>query len=298
MYNKNPEQFDKCDFGGYSVINLLQYSEQSEIALSKRRESAPAAGKKEYSVSAIDKMMTILEYVKQTGGAYFTDIYTDSDLPKSSTYLLLQSMCKHQLLQLHKNGKYDLGIKLFELGYTMGKTIDIRNVAENSMREMTAQTRLPCMLGILNEDYEGTFVLKIESNIQDYTFVKATVGAKILLHQSAAGKALVAWQKPEAIEEVIKRIDFIQSADNTIISEKAYRKELVVTRKRGHSIDDRESAAYILGIGVPIFDWEGNVAGAISLGGLARDVKDFGVERVVAILQKGSEQISKQMGVR
>lgn len=264
----------------------------------KRRASGPLAEKKEYSVSAIDKMMKILEYIKRTGGAYFTDIYTDSELPKSSTYLLLQSMCKHQLLQLRKSGKYELGIKLFELGYTMGKNIDIRDVAEKGMREMTAQTQFTSMLGILNDDFEGTFVLKIDSGIQEYTFVKATVGAKILLHQSSAGKALVAWQRPDVIEEVIKRIDFVQTAENTIVTEDAYRRDLAAIRKRGYSIDYRETASYIIGVGAPILDWEGNVAGAISLGGLDNDITQYGVERLAAVLLKGTEQISKHMGVK
>ncbi len=250
--------------------------------------------KRDYDVDAIAKADKILDYIKQSDGAYFTNIYMDLDLPKSSTYRLLQSLKKHGFLSQKENSEFELGIRLFELGYAMSKKINLRTISGEILRELTEKTDLTTHLGIINDEYEGIFIEKVDARV--YAIRKTTVGGKIKMHASAAGKALVAWQNEETRQKIFAKMDFAKHTENTITSIDQFLNELEEIKKHGYSIDNSESENFIRGIGVPVFDWNQNVVAAISLGGVAAELPPSRVEGMAQLLIKASKKISKQLG--
>ncbi len=250
---------------------------------------------KEYDVATVSKVIKILEYIKEKDGAYFTQIYTDLGLPKSTTYQILSTLNKHHFVSKSEDGKFDLGIKLFELGFAMSAKLNIRKISNKILRDLTEKTGLTAHLSILNEELQGIYIEKIDG--AKYLTNMTAIGQKVYMHCSATGKALLAWQSEEVKNQILKNLDYVKFTDNTITDEKALQKELVLTKKRGFSIENRERENIICSVGAPIFDRSGKVVAAISLGAIVLEFTDEDINLYAGLVKEACRQISEQLGI-
>ncbi len=242
--------------------------------------------------------MVVLDYIAERDAAYYMDIVNGTGMPKSSVYNMLNTLCNYNILRQTQQGQYVLGYKLVNLGYKALHNIDVRNIAEPILKELTLETDLSCYLAILNDDLEGVCLVFTEPKREDIDIIykQRSVGSKISLHQSAVGKALVAWQSPEDIETIISDLDFKKTADNTITDPETYARELEAIRERGYAIDDRETSSIVIGVAAPIFDISGKIIAGISIGGFEDEIKRIGVEELAKKMLDAAARISKSMG--
>ncbi len=249
---------------------------------------------KEYDVAAISKAVKIIDYIKEKKAAYFINIQTDLGFAKSTTYQLLSTFEKYNIVSKTDDGKYELGIKLFEWGYAMFEKIDIRKVSYNILSELSERVGLSVHLGIMSRADQATFIEKIDGPL--YTIKTTVLGQKILFHCNSTGKALLAWQDEETQNRIIRNIEYTQFTPNTITNEADLRRDLALTRKRGYALDRMERDTGVIGIGVPVFNWSGNVVAAISFGILNFEIDEKDYELYAGYLIEGSKKITARLG--
>lgn len=249
-----------------------------------------------YKVDAIQKMDSILSFVLQRKAVTFSEIYSELMLPKSSTYRLICCMMDLGYLRKNTAGKIELGIRLFELGYQMSKNIDLLSIAHPFLETLSANTGYMVHLGILTADGDGVFLDRIDC--RSYTLTDTAIGGKVWMHCSAVGKALLAWQQPELQNWIIDKLDFVKFTDNTITDRDKFREQLKIISERGYSIDNTEREDYIIGVGVPVFDWEKNVVAGISIGSFKSEFDMSALGNLVAHLKEASASITKVIGIR
>lgn len=249
---------------------------------------------KEYDVAAISKTVRIIDYIKEKGASYFKDIHQDLGLAKSTTYQILSTCVKYNLLTINSNRKYELGIKLLEWGYTMKNGIDIRSVAHNILSRLAKDLQVSVHLGILLDNRMATFIEKYDGPL--YTIKSTVVGQKILFNCQSTGKVLLAWEDDEIQEEIFEEIDFMPFTPTTIINKEELRIELRKVKENGYAFDNHERTENLYGIGVPVFNWDGKVVAAISLGILAFEIQNDQILYYVEKLRESSENITELLG--
>ena len=199
-------------------------------------------------------------------------------------------------LSINEGDKYNLGTRLFELGYCVFDKMDIRTIAHSKLKEYRDRTGYTVHLGILSGTYEGLYIDKIKGN--SYTTTKVQVGDPIELYCSAVGKSLLAWQSKQTITSAIERIQFIKYTDTTIESSGQLLQDLEKTRKRGYSVDCAERESFIYGIGAPIFDMNHNEVASVSIGIFSpseeKSLQDL--QGIAGELIKVCDEISQQLG--
>ncbi len=253
------------------------------------------AVKREYNVAALTKAVRIVEYIKEKEGATLLEIYEELSLPKSSTYQIIQALIGYGILRQEVDKKYRLGFKLFEYGQASVAGIDLRQIARPFLEELAERTGHTVHLGILNDQYDGIFLDRV--NGKTYTFTHTRVGARIMLECSATGKALVAWQEEPLREQIIQRLNFEKATQpNAIKTAEAYRKDCDLSIKRGYAVDREESCPNICGLGMPLFRHDGKVGGAIAVGGLIQMLDPDNCEKEITLLKKTAGEISKHLG--
>jgi DNA-binding IclR family transcriptional regulator len=99
--------------------------------------------------------------------------------------------------------------------------------------------------------------------------MSVNVGVRAPAHCTAVGKALLAWQPAEILEEVIAA-GLPGRTGKTISHPAELRQDLATVRARGYAIDDEELENGLRCIAAPIRDHSGNVVASASVAGPAQ----------------------------
>jgi DNA-binding IclR family transcriptional regulator len=162
------------------------------------------------------------------------------------------------------NGKFRLGLKLFDLGNRAIDQYDLRDRAQPHLRRLVAETEETAHLCIL----EGAHVIYIDK-IEPSRSVRmiTRIGASNPVHCTAVGKAILSFLPEERIADVLRRIRFERCTHRTIATVEALRAEIEKTHRRGYAVDDEELEEGLRCIAVPLLDAHKFPVAAVSVSG-------------------------------
>jgi DNA-binding IclR family transcriptional regulator len=142
----------------------------------------------------------------------------------------------------------------------------------------------------------GVFIDKLVS--KDFGIkLFSEIGKTFPLHCTGLGKVFLAFS-PDGLLKKICKAPLDRMTKNTITDPPALNKELELIRKRGYSLDNQEITRGILCVGAPIFGFNGDMAGAISVTFPAYLEEDRGIDPEILAIKKYSQLISKNLGFK
>jgi DNA-binding IclR family transcriptional regulator len=124
------------------------------------------------------------------------------------------------------------------------------------------------------------------------------IGYRHYVHCSALGKSLIAPLPDAAIVKILKSRGMPALSPNTITSPQKLVSDICLVRERGYAIDNEEGAVGVCCIAVPLYNHQGQVIAAISLSGISPYFTEQTIPQIVANLQDGAGEISRQLGWR
>jgi IclR family acetate operon transcriptional repressor len=110
-------------------------------------------------------------------------------------------------------------------------------------------------------------------------------GRSLPLYAGAAGRASLAFLAD--VGPYLDRAPFPAFTRRTLTSAAQLRRDIKLTRDRGYSVSDEDVTDGIGAVGIPLLDGLGRLRGALSLGGLAEDVRDNEASFVTALRDAG-----------
>ncbi|MFZ7101045.1 MAG: IclR family transcriptional regulator [Peptococcaceae bacterium] len=249
--------------------------------------------KKNYQVPAIGKALDILEYLKSHPQATLTQIYQDLELPKSSTYGILQTLENRGYIRRDVSGGFNLGLKLYELGIVTVEGTDLIKEALPIMEELAKKTGFVCNLGVLEGDV-GVYIEKVEpaSPIR----LNSWKGKTIPLHSTSLGKVLLAYKELDDIIAFLNRLNLAKNTPKTMTDKELLLSDILQVKQKGYAIDDEEHEPDITCYAAPIFDHKSKVIAAVSLSGLTTWLNAEKREYLIESLRDSSRQISERLG--
>jgi DNA-binding IclR family transcriptional regulator len=193
-----------------------------------------------------------------------SDLAKRLGLAKSTVHRLATTLLDQGMLEQNAgDGKYRLGLTLFELGALVRRKMDFTMEARPFLRTLLEKTGETVHLGILDHD-SVLYVISLES--KQALRMGSKVGTRAPVHSTAVGKTLLAFQPEEEIARIIAR-GLPAIAPNTLVDAKALQRELAAIRARSYAIDDEESEIGLRSIAAAIRNDSGNVIAAISIAG-------------------------------
>jgi DNA-binding IclR family transcriptional regulator len=250
---------------------------------------------KTQSVPAADRILTILELVGQSKrGLRLAEVAEQGKMPRSSAHCLLLTLERRGYLHRHeKSGRYMFGLKLFSLASYAINGLEVRELAAPHLAALMQQTGLTVHMAIM-EQYEPVLVSKVEP---PGIFRLATwMGKRMDFHCTAVGKAIAAFLPEERLDELISVRGLPRHNENTIVSARKLKQQLLQVRKCGHALDDEEEELGLRCIGVPIFDHDGRVVGATSLSGTTNQIFADNVAALADRAKATAGNISSALG--
>lgn len=208
------------------------------------------------------KILEILAANKE--GTSLMEISRTLNIPKSSTYEIVQTLLKLKLAEtnIYNPKLYVLGSKAFTIGSKYISSNDIIHLGSIYLREVADKYNKTGFMGFLDGD-EVVYVYKWQS--PKAKLASCDLGTRHPVYCTSLGKALLAFLPEKRCDEIIAKIKFDRKTDQTITDPAKLKKELEKIRTRGYSVDNREVESHMACFGAPIFDHMGNVVAAISV---------------------------------
>lgn len=238
---------------------------------------------------ALDKIMLIIDFIAHNGPQTFSTIYQSLALPKSSTSTLLNSMLAHKLLR-QDHDKFDLGLRLYEIGSYAFAHFDIKEFALPVLKKLRDDTDLTCHLGIL-EGTNPVYLLKIESSYP--VIINSWIGKRLSFNSSALGKIFLSFSPEQKARELLAlQQPLPKFTPNTITDDKLLFEQIKEIKDRGYAIDDEEDAKGIFCLAAPILNRKGELLAAISMSGVLAQYDKMPMEKFVERLKEAAAAIS------
>jgi len=245
-------------------------------------------------IQSVERALQILDlFNDHTTELKITEISDQMGLHKSTVHSLLKTLQASRYMdQNPENGKYRLGLKLVERGNLVINTLNIRQIANKYLVELAQRTGQTCHLGILDGN-AGVYIDKEEGANSVIRYSR--IGRRIPLHCTAIGKTLLAYQKPETVDELLTKYLFEQATNRTITTKEALLTELEKVRENEYAVDDQENELGVRCIAVPIINQHKQILAALSISTLVSRVDDDTLEDYIQLLKKTGNELSEEM---
>ncbi len=171
------------------------------------------------------------------------------------------------------NNVFRLGAKTQTMGKIYDKSNPFRSLVSLYMRELTASTGLSTALYVL--DRGKGLCIASEMGHAPLVYV-ATIGDEVDLLPTAAGRILLAYSPPEAINTILQEAIREQSADNQALEFDQLQHELINIRKKGCAFSDQEATDGVCSLATPILKKNNLAIAALSLIGPSHVFKGEG----------------------
>jgi IclR family transcriptional regulator, KDG regulon repressor len=194
-----------------------------------------------------------------------SELARELGLSKSNVYRLLDTLRETSYVSRVNDGtSFELSLKMWHLGSKMTARLDVKARAARYLRELRDKTQETARLTVLNGD-RGICIEQLET--QHPMRIQTPIGGSLLLYCSATGKAMLAFQPTEFVENVAASMERFTPA--TLGSRKDLFAELDRIRKDGFAINRGERMPGVCGVGAPVRNSTGDVAAAIGISGPA-----------------------------
>src|ERR1700736_2866142 len=213
-------------------------------------------------------------------------------LPVSTANVLLYSLQQCGYVERSDSRNFSLTWKLFTEGNKRLNHVQLHKLALPELERLADVTDFTIDFAIPDK-HELIYIHVIQGrgDIQ----IQARVGQKRYFHQSAAGKAMLAFFPAERVKEFAESTGLPTAALNTITSYRSLLHELEQIRSQGYAIDNEESGRNLWGVAAPIFDYKSTVVAALGVAGTTLALGG-NTKTLIQEIKKSAMNVSKHLG--
>ncbi|MBI2773854.1 MAG: IclR family transcriptional regulator [Chloroflexi bacterium] len=191
------------------------------------------------SVQSVDRALDLLEALAASESEVsITKLADRTSLHVSTVHRLLTTLLRRGYVRQNPDtSRYFTGTKLATLAGSASRFNELRHQARPVLRTLTEQTRETSNLVVL-DDVMAVYIETVPS--PQIVRMFTTLGNRVPLHATGAGKALLAWLAPDKRDALVDRLELRAHTMHTIDEKPALKRALDEIRERGYAVDDEE----------------------------------------------------------
>lgn len=217
------------------------------------------------TLTTTETSIQVVESLKESGGATMGELSERLGYAKSTVHAHLSTLEANGYV-VRRGNEYDLSFKFFHFGqHVMGQHEQVYRLAVESVDALSTTVSEGVDFTVLEDGRLITICKDVENPIDPVL----RVGNYFHLHNSAAGKAVLAELPDERVESVLEKWGLPRETENTITDRETLFDQLAVIRDQGFAINDQEAYEGLRAAGVAVKRPDGTVLGGISTGGPA-----------------------------
>jgi IclR family KDG regulon transcriptional repressor len=199
------------------------------------------------------KPLYLLEcFTLQKPNLTLSNIQKSTRIPKSTVFRLLKALTAENYLKYDsERWQYRLGARVLSLGFTVLQNMEAREIARPYLESLSRELNRSTSILMLYE-HEVIYIDRIRvPSLRDFNI---SVGSRIPVYNTAAGRAILAHIEEPKLRKVIERLKNDTRSDEYIgKGGSRLLKCLADVKKHGYAINDQESIKGVRAIAVPVF---------------------------------------------
>lgn len=208
-------------------------------------------------ILSVAKAMELLQVLnRMETPASLTELSEHCGYPKSTVFGLLTTMRAYDVVTQTADGKYALGLRLFEYGSQAVRSVSISPVARPYMEHLQQQTGGTVLLSVW--DGEGVLILDQIEEREQFR-VASDIGIRLPAYATSQGKVFLAHMPRREAEAFLNRQTRIPFTPHTILDVPELMREIDACRTNGYAAEDGEYKVGLRSISAPIYQKEGKL---------------------------------------
>lgn len=190
-----------------------------------------------------------------------------SGLPKATVHRLAGQLVEHGFLE-REGDAYRLGVRLFELGQRVPRSRVLRDAALPFLEDLFVASRETVHLATA----VGQHVMYIDKLVGHSSgATPSEVAGRLPLHCTATGKAILAHQRDDEVDEYLRR-PMERVTRHTIVVPSVLRSELETIRRVGWAVEREETVVGYVSVAAVVLDRDERPLAALSVTGPSRRI--------------------------
>jgi DNA-binding IclR family transcriptional regulator len=245
------------------------------------------------TIQVIERMMTLIDALaKERDPVNLKHLATISGLHPSTAHRILNDMVLARFVDRVEPGRYQLGMRMLELGNIVKSRLSVRDAALDPMRALHKSTGQTVNLSVR----QGDEIIYVERAYNEFSGMQVvrSIGGRAPLHLTSVGKLFLAIDDPRQVRSYAMRTGLAGHTKNSITELIKLERELASVRAHGYSRDNEELEMGVRCIAVAIRDDTGKLVAGLSLTAPADRLDDAWIND----LKETAAQISTAIGAR
>jgi IclR family transcriptional regulator, KDG regulon repressor len=256
-----------------------------------------AEEKQRGGVQSLGRAFAILEEVaRHRDGIGLAELSKQVGLHNSTTFHLARTMVSLGYIRQERDTKrYRVGRPLFALAASALDEIEMVNLATPIMEDLSRETGESSHFAVRMGD--AVVVIARTSGPGAFQLTDR-VGVVRPAHCTALGKIILAALRPDQLKRFLERVELKPSTKKSITEPAVLLREIAEVRRSAIAFDDGEFNAEVRCVAVPVYNFTGDVIGALGISGPVWRMPDQVLQSRAKIVQAAASRLSNEFGAK
>ena len=247
-------------------------------------------------ILSVSKAMELLQILGRAGKPLLLkEVSALCGYPKSTVFGLLTTMRMYDVVTQTPDGRYALGVRLFEYGQQVKRSWDILQAARPYMEHLCQQTGASVLLSFC----EGGSVITLDqAETRGGLRVVSEIGSRLPIYCTSPGKVFLAHMPRSGTETVLRSQSMTPFTPHTVTDIPTLMQEIDRCRADGYAVENGEYRIGLRSVSAPVFTAEGDARYAVSVIGMFRSVQSDAFRTSIDEVCAAAAMISTALGYR
>jgi DNA-binding IclR family transcriptional regulator len=287
--NEKPAPSRKVSNGKVSIAKLVPTSEPN---IDDEAEERARGG-----VQSLGRAFSIIEEVaRHREGIGLADLSKLVGLHNSTTFHLAKTLVSLGYLRQERDSKrYRVGRPLFALAASALDEIEMVNLATPILEDLSRESGESGHFAVRMGD--SVVVIARTSGPGAFQLTDR-VGVVRPAHCTALGKIMLASLRPDQLKRFLERVELKPSTKKSITDPAVLLRDIAEIRRSAIAFDDGEFNAEVRCVAVPVYNFTGEVIGAMGISGPIWRMTDQAIQSRAKLVQAAASRLSAEFGAR
>ena len=221
------------------------------------------------AMGILQRSSSLIQLLAERGPLSTAEVAEEIGMPRPSVYRLADALTQTRLVESTSDGKLRVSLRWLKLS----------DAARSGMREWSHAR--PLLDGLASRTGQTIYLSVPQADRaicidwspgRALSVLALKPGRTLPLYAGAAGRVTLAY-RPEPLEDYLRAAPFPPLTDHTLVTARELRADVEAIRSRGYSVSDEDVTLGIGALGAPLISRDGMFLGALSLAGLAEDLR-------------------------
>lgn len=246
-------------------------------------------------VQVIVKAFDVIEALARDGELGVSELSERTGLTKSSIYRFVRTLIQlGYVKQNEKNDKYDLTIRLFQMGSSVLGQSDVLAAAGTIIEQLSQETKEAIHVAVL----DGSDIVYVDTadSAHHALTMSPRIGGRTPAHCTALGRVLLSDKPDEEIRNLYQSRGLEPRTRDTVTDLGALLTITQRVREEGIAVDYEEYEEGLICVATPLRDRSGSVVAAMALAAPRVRLPQHRIEEVAKRMRRASEDVGRLSG--